>query len=555
MKLPKEPTVLPRGRTYARQFTPDAYKTYTAGSQMIINIPPIDRCYLTKNTQLYFTATLKYQECTQDQLTSLQTASGITNAEMKNFTSNLYAAGALNQPLPCLDINGPYGLISQIDVYDYLGTTLLETVPNHHLLTATLADYWFSDSELELNRPLIQDLTGAIRKRPGTLMSNLTLQEFQSRGWGVDAATGLTVTSRTTTVKYNIDLVSFLGLLSDSFVPLHNGFQLRFTVVNPDEVITITNAAGGNTALLRTKSDSTTYVLQPLTPSIQDFYLSEPSLNAKILEVPPEVDDKVNKLIFTKQFKYTTSMLPLKASKYATQSTTTNPLPATSTEKWSKHFVRLPVEVKSLTKLYTWMRPLYTPSERIYMQKLGYRIKNAVSSVSLLLDKANVFTISSPLEAYYQSRVCLGKQIDQIYSYSDVSIDAPVATKGTQGKGGYIYAAEEYGNSIAAATAQAGTSAAIYPNDLLDLGSKTVSGSTVYQLLNKYQGKSLWAFDTRLPGYEANSVVGVDTSEKVLEVVYEGDTSSTTVRHMIDVFAEYDALIHVDPGKTTSVSF
>ena len=542
MQLPKEPTVLPRGRTYTRSFEPETGKVYRSGSQLVIQVPPIDRTYLTKATQLHFSTVLTYKEAKAQELHDW--FKQMTQIDKDTFRQNGYETARFNQPLPMLDINGPYGLISQLDVYDYLGTTLLETIVSHDVLTATLTDYWFQDSELELNRPIIQDLSGNVRKRPGSLMSNLSRADYQQSGWGFTLSGNNVVDgTKTTTANYSINLVSFLGMLSDSFVPLHNGFTIKFTVNNPSKCIHITNSLNGVNLL---GNNEGSYKSQQITPSIVDYYISNAVLRTRLLEVPVEVDDKVNKLVFTKQFKYNPSMIPIKTSSYEKSATAVNPRPDVSYENWGKYTARLPVEVKSLTKVFVAVRPLYRPEYENCMQLLGYRITNNIQKASLLLDKAVLVDIVNPLEANYQAKTALGIGLDPIYNYEDFTI-ANMSSLGTQGKCAYIYSAEEYGLSEAAGSQDLG---GVYPTALVANGEY----SNFFQLQNTQQGKFLWAFDLRLPGYEANAVMGIDSSERILELQLESNIAKTE-RHIIDIFAEYDALIHVEPGKLTTVSF
>jgi hypothetical protein len=84
------------------------------------------------------------------------------------------------------------------------------------------------------------------------------------------------------------------------------------------------------------------------------------------------------------------------------------------------------------------------------------------------------------------------------------------------------------------------------------------SAGTTYvpylQLTTLNQGRYLLAFDTRIPGATQNAVAGIDSSKNVLEYEIIPD-DDVCWKVNIDVFVEHDAFIHVDPGKSTSVTF
>jgi hypothetical protein len=82
-------------------------------------------------------------------------------------------------------------------------------------------------------------------------------------------------------------------------------------------------------------------------------------------------------------------------------------------------------------------------------------------------------------------------------------------------------------------------------------GTATSSYSPLSTL---HQGRYLLAFDTRIPGATENSIAGIDSSKAILEYEIVPETD-VCWKVNIDIFVEHDAFLHIDPGKSTSVTF
>lgn len=187
MELPREPTALPQARRYNRKFHAQQGKAFLQQDKVIIQIPRINHTYLTKDVKLHFDFDLSYLEASSQTwqnvasdliggfptpATNIDGLHHVTNFFSRDndgvlITDNYRSINAYSKPIPTFDINGPYGLISRIQVYDYLGTTLLEDIPSHEVLTAQFADVWFDQENVDISRPRMVDETRReVRKQP-----------------------------------------------------------------------------------------------------------------------------------------------------------------------------------------------------------------------------------------------------------------------------------------------------------------------------------------------------------------------------------------------------
>lgn len=187
MELPREPTALPQARRYNRKFHAQQGKAFLQQEKVTIQIPRINHTYLTKDVKLHFDFDLSYLEASSNTwenvasdligsfptpATNIDGLNHVTNFFSRDndgvlITDNYRPINSYSKPIPTFDINGPYGLISRIQVYDYLGTTLLEDIPSHEVLTAQFADVWFTEENVDIHRPRMVDETRReVRKQP-----------------------------------------------------------------------------------------------------------------------------------------------------------------------------------------------------------------------------------------------------------------------------------------------------------------------------------------------------------------------------------------------------
>lgn len=557
MQLPQAPTEIPPVRKYTREFNADRTKTYKEGDVFKINIPPIDKTYLTKHSKLYFDYDLSYNEATQAEVTAI--FNGLETVEYdfdigygffgygpgSNLPSTtVKALNPASKIIPTLDINGAYGLISRIQVFDYLGNTLLEDVPAHDLLTATMNEFWFDSTSNTMLRPNVYgnegiSLSNATRKSTCTLPFNTAddLQVFLESPWPVQFNTvANTVTyvgpKKLPTLHCSLDLVSFLGLLSDKFVPLHNGFSISFTV-NKANIPVCFNSYWDSSLSEETKNKVVlkawkdgAEVLFTVTPSIVDSSISNARLYCDLLELSTELDSKVEKIIHSKMYKYQLDFLP-------------------TADQDSPLFYRrrLLPNLKSLTKVIIGQR--YKPSG-IKLQKNGFRIKNFIESSNLEYNKAKVSYINSSIEAFDKMTASLGN-LPEYIQFSDFCVDETFYTVGYQRFNPLSF----YLVNILKLLVVTGPG---QPETLWFNQELFYPSNAIYDTYYGFQGKFLIVHNCSIPGATPNSVAGIDTSANVVE--YTLESSSRDVQGVnVDVFMEHDAFIHVDPQKATAVSF
>lgn len=179
--LPREvrlvpPPTVPQARSYLFK-QQSTQGTYTAGSNtpIQINIPRLQRSYLSKDSYLKFRLKV--------------------------------TGSALTSGYPCyFDQPGAFGLFSRIEIYDYLGSTLLESIDGTNVLMALLMNCSTSPSELAKHYNVCSGM-----------------QEDES--YMLHDGSNTTITH-----EFSIPLFSFLGMLSSKFAPLHNGYTIMLTM-------------------------------------------------------------------------------------------------------------------------------------------------------------------------------------------------------------------------------------------------------------------------------------------------------------------------------------
>lgn len=542
MELPTEPTILPNARRFPRTFEADTRVTYYEQSVIEIQIPPMDRTYLTKDNYLEFEMDLSYSPGSQAEIEELvlaatQTivfANPVPDEDFRNGYNQLGLAyqttvtdgtttvtydngnkpsNVLPKPLPYFDTNGPHGLFRKLQVYDFRGTTLLEEIDNYDIITAL-----FHHEE----RPKFSTDNQGLKSPPACSIYDpetyfdemsiglpLTIEWNRTRvdsiSWNVVAnANGSYFNTFTVsdvvcpTQRYTIPLYSFLNRLSQKFVPLHNGFTLRLTVNKPERCISLASPYKYNNIY----TGSTQYVT--INPTITKFSLKNAKLVTHLLEIPAELDAQVTKDVHARAFHYQLGSTKLQRN------------------------------VKSLTNLFVQYRPRFQ-DVKIYQEKLAWRINEGVGK--LMYDGAVLKEFKTVEEAYAEAQRLLETTmnrsdfshtdnipISQCYGVTQTqlvtwSLVGSSTTKGTN----YKLVTSSYGLPL------------VIPEKLEDIS---------------WQGKNVQAFDLRLPGTTQSAVDGIDTTKAVIE--YVGPSSSVS---QLEIIADFDAFIRIEPGKSSSVAF
>jgi len=599
MKLPQEPTKLPQARRYMRRFEVERGKIYRSKDIAQIQIPPIDKTYLTKNTKLHFLFTAQYYEISKERAQQLSnrlygpgtndstqiTTKSDTVANFFGYANNtvgdniyetkMYSAlNSITKALPSLDINGAYGLISRIQVYDYLGTTLLEDIQGHDVLTSILTDFKLIDDPVSIHRPEIVDVNQysgleCIRKAPCSLMDqdvDSYDQVNNKAAWPYSisiqkntlniAPTIVSVEPSYVTYQANIDMISFLGVLSNKFVPLHNGFTIKLHFNDFTNAFALNTKIGSGIGYITdsvteygpvvafnrwTGTTTQELTLFPVDPSLIDATITNVYMQSDLLELTSELDSQVEKVVQSKGYRYQLDFFP--------QSNVDGVR--------TKYTRRILPELQSVTRTIIGQRPVpITPARRLYQECLGWRFKNYVDKSTLLYNKAIVSEFNGDMEAYNGCVNGMGKKFDSYINYDDF-VTNEYLFGGTQGQ--QFEVLTQNAVSYIASEIDAIPNSSVTKVDYQWFNRNMLAGMDSNPYLKTHatsfnQGKYLLVHDLRLPEIPDNSIGGINTIKQVLE--YELESNATTCQNAyIDVFCEHDAFIHVDPGKATAVSF
>lgn len=225
--MPKElrlatPSTMPQCRSYLFPIQ-STEQVYDTGSNVpiIINIPRLGRSYLRKDSYIRF------------------------RLDMKSVNTDV-----------AFDLAGAMGLFKTIEVYDYLGSTLLEKIDNVPELWTLL---------LQMRNDLLDTNTG------GSISTAIDGAAAFASFVQAEGCTFYKASTPTTSTSFEfcIPLFCFLGTLSNKYVPLHNGYTIQLTM-NTNNL-----AFNSSTALSS-------------SPEVSNMYLY-----AQVLELGPDAESMV----------------------------------------------------------------------------------------------------------------------------------------------------------------------------------------------------------------------------------------------------------------------
>lgn len=355
--LPKElrlapPATMPQSRSYLFK-QQAALSNYAEGSTIQINLPRLQRSYLTKDSYLEF--------------------------EVK-FTHTLAATNAGDSFLT-LDTPGALGLINRIEVYDYLGSTQLESTSGFGQLAALLQDASIPAEEQGTQYEVMTGTQNAVmaydwERHPhqdaaaGVFAANLAQYSMvqpcigeiiDSSRWFNDGQIVSTTAGATRTIyrRYHLPLFSFLGLLSPKYAPLHNGYTIMITLN------TATQACISLSELKAFTTNSVSAVTITDNTNAPTFTIQQARMCCQILELGPIAESMLIS---------TTGGQPMIVNTKAYRHYTTNVAAKTSTFK-----LDLNINVASLTNVLWMMRPSDFQT-KIGLPSLSHRQRNFLES-------------------------------------------------------------------------------------------------------------------------------------------------------------------------------
>lgn len=318
------PPTMPQARAYVYE-EPSTESEYTVaqGTTIQINIPRLQRSYLTKNSTLRFRIT----------------------------AATISTNGSL-----CLDTPGGYSLIDTIEVYDYLGSTLLEKTSGVGQLAAFMMDTapegsplnYSNEAELGTDAGTNCALWGQSFLRQCPPVSGRRFELLNAQSGEVNAS-----------IEVSLPLLSFLGLFSTKLAPLHNGYTVLIKLNSQQEAL---GNIASNTAL-----NATTTTITRLT-------VSRVFMNCDILELGPTAESMVLSSVGDGPV-----IVPSKAIRYYPFAKSGVIAPIGSKAPQTTYEFPLNINVSSMTSLWWFMRP-QSSQEIFHSRSLSHRIRNNLVS-------------------------------------------------------------------------------------------------------------------------------------------------------------------------------
>lgn len=474
--LPKElrlsaPPTMPQARSYLFK-QQSTQSSYDSSNQVVqINIPRLQRSYLTKDSYLSF--------------------------RLNAPSTDTASAGGV-----CFDTPGAFGVIDKIEIYDYLGSTLLESTSGHGQLMALLMDLDTNIAEMGTHFNSIAGTQGteivaadapaasASYSQTDTSASALAINELKSKvthqypthGYRFASDTKLDANSK---FEFAIPLFSFLGLLSNKFVPLHNGFTIMITL-NPTRLYTGSEASAE-----------------------WNFTVSNVYMNCQVLELGPTAESM---LLSSSQGQ--PLVIPAKAYRNYKQQILTGV---------SNFRLDLNLNVASLTNVLWIMRKQTNITTEAWKKRsLSYRNRNNL------------------LSWYFQ----YGSSI--LPQTSGIKCNDVLNNRGTDEAYIELMKARHNLNSDSFNTLITKTS----------FGTDACSASQSVLLPSNRNGIGKFAagIDLELvPGRSQNLICGMNTNGMNTSIFATFNSAAEDVT--CDAWCEYDAFINISPGIATTVSF
>lgn len=519
--LPVRPTTVPQARKYSRTFKTNASRDFTGQDTVTIDIPPIARSYLTKNARIYFTMNMSFY----DDSTS---SPGRQNLPAGWFSQEFAQWNCLRKPVPMLDVCGPYGFIRKMEIRDYLGNTLIEKIDRHDLMASMMSDFYL-DNEVDRLRETVSDQRAYYATPYPDIVTKVNginlLDPYRAKLSSVESTTFYEYVEQPPqeiplevdcpTWNFSIDLLGFLGRGSQKFVPLHNGFRIVLELNNPNVPIKFALPSGSLTMSYKDANSLIQYYT--LKPSISNFSISDMYLRGDILEVSPELDERVDKVIHTQMVSH---------------------------YELGKCEVPTIVPGNYLSASSMKIACRIIPYEKSFSE-LGFRSRTNIVGAKLLYNDAVHQEYNSP----YEILLAMGPTFDP--SILPQSFYANGPSKNETGTDGYIYPYPNVDFKAQLETTNFSTTA-----NFKWVNNRTTSpdrNETFYRY-NDNAGKFLIPFDLTLNGYKDSQISGIDTTKTTIKLNLIRSTKDSDT-YITDVFTEFDAIITIKPGVSTSVSF
>lgn len=562
--LPRElrlgaPPTMPQARSYLFK-QKSTLSEYPEKSVIQINIPRLQRSYLSNDSYLQFTVELT------------ATPGGVTDAAA--------TAKFWNQLSVCLDNPGAYGIIDKIEVYDYLGSTLLESTAGHGQLASLILDCMSSNTttrkmtayagtgktitaqnfDLAVNygNPTNQWVAYAATYPPALPATNVGVGDSTSvfgpiSGQAFNFAANPTGfaslaaanTAQTVSREFSIPLFSFLGLLSPKYAPLHNGFTLQITL-NSQAI-----ALGEN-------NWNVTDTTKSITGSISSYKIKDVFYCAQVLELGPVAESMLLS---------STQGNPLIVHSKAYRNYVTNMEPNTSQFRMD-----LNLNVASLSAILWIMRPTENLGANAKVSRsLSQRIRNYLSSwyfqygSSILPQTTGIKAQSSNTYGYTTTALGTSEAFIELMKAVRKNNDMALDTAFTDQN----FRVDTQMTIAPSATAGSfpWTQTNVDPNSPTPLLTPwnqrdiSIGNSTATQgvFTTKHDtGRFACGLNLELsPEHSYELISGLNTNGMNISInaSFSQSKIGSQQKCQIDAWCEYDAFINITPGLATTVSF
>jgi hypothetical protein len=533
--LPKElrfnaPPTMPMARSYLyKQYTEQDSYNPASGGTIQIDLPRLQRSYLTKDSYLRFRLGFTTTDATNafQPGIGVSTDAGATGTKLNNYL--------------CFDNPGALGLIDQIEVYDYLGSTLLESTSGHGQLMSLLLDlnsdavntgFHYNNSmgisggftrkdNFEGNGSATNTISTGTKSRLFSSNSGEAILSSYADGYsgtGYDIIPGGSNTiPKAKIYEYAIPLFSFLGLNSDKYAPLHNGYTI---IIKLNPFAQAFGIAGDLNAGFQYAGNAGTGTDKRATVYPTSYELTNVAFVAQILELGPTAESMLRSstggspmIIPYKSYRNYFASIPAKAATLR---------------------LDMNLNVASLTNVLWIMRNagnLYN----IGKKSLSARVRNYLQSWNFQYGSSTL-----PLTEGIQCGPKPGTNATLANSGSDEAYNELLKSRHALNVDIHSSQINERNFGI----------------DANKIGTTETDALSVHNPF--HVGKFAAGLDLELiPGRSKNLICGLNTNGMTTTINGTFDLSNidNVANVRMDAWAEYDAFINVVPGVATTVSF
>lgn len=538
------PPSIPQARSYLFKQRSE-YTDYEMGkgAKIRINIPRLQRTYLSKDSYLRFRLNLE----------------AATPSTIKTQAGVIQNAGPVY-----LDRAGAYSLFDRMEIYDYMGGTLIEQVNNIPALACMINDIACPVGAFNGKMQAVQGYEGSMVS-VSTVATATQQQEETANGFEIRTSNSGAIVIPASwnnktenakaffTVEFAIPLLSFLGNFSSKFVPLHNGFSVDLYLNQISQAfISRGLSQSGNTYYY---GESPTYTDISSATVVSSAWINNAEFCAQVMELGNDAENLVlasngaGPLVIPSVFyRYFTNLV----KGYG------------EPDQTSSVGMDLNLNVVSLRNIRFGMRPASWQNNILY-PAYGHRIRNYMENFS--------FRYGSSFLPELAGISCRST----IVPFSKIGSSSYFSSSQNKSNGYTQSYAELLKTGLPLAWSNFATSTSIngseYAADLLygPSAQNTQKGPMVFydramfiapetvpplgKFVNHQCGKFMGGLDLRLSSKDVIS--GIDTNGLLVRLNgrFDEDNLSNMVNAILDVYAEYDAFVQIIPGTATTVTF